>query len=193
MGLTTTSFSQLAATTTLAGAKAVVVTAAGTDAVVPLGTANGLCYFDVTGTPIGNSAPLAAPAFTGIPTAPTAAIGTNSTQLATTAYVDRYSSANAGAFIPTTGQTVTPVFTGEFTVVQVNPAGTLANLTLTLGVGTIAGQVCYVAFSQIITALAVTTTNVTATGGFPLPTAAAANQTFGFTWSAASSKWTRFL
>lgn len=32
-------------------------------------------------------APLAAPAFTGTPTAPTAAVGTNTTQLATTAFV----------------------------------------------------------------------------------------------------------
>lgn len=32
-------------------------------------------------------APLASPAFTGTPTAPTAAVGTNTTQIATTAFV----------------------------------------------------------------------------------------------------------
>jgi len=36
---------------------------------------------------LSNYAPLASPAFTGIPTAPTAATGTNSTQIATTAFV----------------------------------------------------------------------------------------------------------
>lgn len=36
---------------------------------------------------VGEGAPLASPAFTGIPTAPTAGAGTNSTQLATTAFV----------------------------------------------------------------------------------------------------------
>ncbi len=34
-----------------------------------------------------NTAPLASPTFTGVPAAPTAAVGTNTTQLATTAYV----------------------------------------------------------------------------------------------------------
>lgn len=36
----------------------------------------------------GLFAPIASPAFTGTPTAPTAAVGTNTTQIATTAYVD---------------------------------------------------------------------------------------------------------
>ena len=35
----------------------------------------------------GGTAPLASPALTGVPTAPTAAAGTNTTQLATTAFV----------------------------------------------------------------------------------------------------------
>ncbi|RWC91646.1 MAG: hypothetical protein EOS72_03035 [Mesorhizobium sp.] len=38
-------------------------------------------------TALGLKAPLASPGFTGIPTAPTAALGTNTTQLATTAFV----------------------------------------------------------------------------------------------------------
>jgi len=38
-------------------------------------------------TALGTKAPLASPAFTGTPTAPTAAAGTNTTQIATTAYV----------------------------------------------------------------------------------------------------------
>ena len=52
---------------------------------------------------VAGKAPLASPAFTGTPTAPTAAADTNSTQIATTAYVDQ---AN---FASTTGAT----FTGD--------------------------------------------------------------------------------
>ena len=66
-------------------------------------------------------APLASPAFTGTPTAPTAAAGTNSTQLATTAFVKAaVDSAVSGAYkpqgsvtfanIPTTGLVVGYVY-----------------------------------------------------------------------------------
>lgn len=52
-----------------------------------------LGYIDGVTSPIqtqfGDKAPLASPALTGIPTAPTASIGTNTTQIATTAYADR--------------------------------------------------------------------------------------------------------
>lgn len=40
-------------------------------------------------TQFGDKAPLASPALTGTPTAPTASVGTNTTQIATTAYADR--------------------------------------------------------------------------------------------------------
>ncbi|KPH62991.1 hypothetical protein [Novosphingobium sp. ST904] len=43
----------------------------------------------------GSYAPLASPTFTGVPAAPTAAVGTNSTQLATTAFVLAQASATA--------------------------------------------------------------------------------------------------
>lgn len=52
-----------------------------------------LGYIDGVTSPIQtqfeNKAPLASPALTGIPTAPTASVGTNTTQIATTAYADR--------------------------------------------------------------------------------------------------------
>lgn len=52
-----------------------------------------LGYIDGVTSPIqtqfGDKAPLASPALTGIPTAPTASVGTNTTQIATTAYADR--------------------------------------------------------------------------------------------------------
>lgn len=147
-----------------------------------------------TGSVVLASAPsIDSPTFTTTATGVTQAAGTNSTAVATTAYVDRYTPANPQASAPTTGGTVSPTITGSTTVVQINPAGTLANLTLTLPVGTQPGQLCFVAFSQAITALSVTTTNVTATNGMALPTAATANQAFGFVWSGATSKWTRFL
>jgi len=45
--------------------------------------------------PAGSYAPLASPTFTGVPTAPTAAVDTNTTQLATTAFVLGQASATA--------------------------------------------------------------------------------------------------
>lgn len=44
-------------------------------------------YASTITTALGDKAPLASPALTGVPTAPTAAAGTNTTQIATTAYV----------------------------------------------------------------------------------------------------------
>ncbi len=52
-------------------------------------------------------APLASPALTGTPTAPTAAAGTNTTQLANTAFVTGEITRNNGAFLPIAGGTVT--------------------------------------------------------------------------------------
>lgn len=61
-------------------------------------------------TALGNAAPLASPAFTGTPTAPTAAASTNTTQIATTAFVQAaISAAVTGSFkfvssLPATGE-----------------------------------------------------------------------------------------
>ncbi len=54
---------------------------------------------------ISGGAPLASPAFTGLPTAPTPGIGDNSTNIATTAFVD--TAIGAAATINTTGGTTT--------------------------------------------------------------------------------------
>ena len=60
-------------------------------------------------TSIATKAPLAAPAFTGIPAAPTAASGTNTTQLATTAFVEAATSDKAPLAGPTfTGTPIAP-------------------------------------------------------------------------------------
>jgi len=52
-----------------------------------------------------NKAPKASPAFTGAPTAPTAAVNTNTTQIATTAFVQQEIADHGG------GRTISPVVT----------------------------------------------------------------------------------
>jgi len=80
-----------------AGNSTSIRTVAGTGAFVPFGSVgavNGVASLDATGKvpstqipAVAGTAPLASPAFTGTPTAPTASAGTNTTQLATTAFV----------------------------------------------------------------------------------------------------------
>ena len=72
----------------------------------------------------------------------------------------------------------------------INPAGTIAALTLTLTNGTIAGQRQRVLFTQIVTALTCSGANLSATV-LALPTAAAANQAIEFIWSGVTSWWIR--
>ena len=67
---------------------------------------------DVTNlvTDLAAKAPLASPALTGVPTAPTAAPGTTTPQLATTAFVTAGDAANVpifGTFVPAVGGTAT--------------------------------------------------------------------------------------
>jgi hypothetical protein len=68
-------------------------------------------------TSLAAKAPLASPALTGTPTAPTASTGTNTTQIATTAFVN--ASVTAG--------TASPTFTGVVTI----PAGAVGAPSLT--------------------------------------------------------------
>jgi len=71
--------------------------------------------FTVPNLTVGSSAtipgyaPLASPALTGVPTAPTAAPGTNTTQIATTAFV--LANAPTGSFLPLAGGTMTGTIT----------------------------------------------------------------------------------
>lgn len=95
-------------------------------------------------------APLASPDLTGVPTAPTAASGTNTTQIATTAFVkDAVDVAIAGvagalhfkgvvatvADLPATGNTE-----GDVYQVTTNPQGTDAEYVWTLNAGTSTGE-----------------------------------------------------
>lgn len=70
---------------------------------------------------IAGFAPLASPAFTGTPTAPTASAGTNSTQLATTAFV----ATALGSYLPLSGGTITGA-----TTFSVGALGTSAGAAL---------------------------------------------------------------
>lgn len=74
---------------------------------------------------IDTKAPLASPALTGTPTAPTAAAGTNTTQIATTAFVQ---SALSSAVSKATGTIST-----SSTSTTVNYSGTLINAYATMG------------------------------------------------------------
>jgi hypothetical protein len=124
-------------------------------------------------------------------TAVTQTAADNSTKIATTAYADRFN-VDPQFFVPTTGQTISPTATGAQIGCFVNPSGTLLALTLTLPTGTIKGQELYATFTQIITGLTVTATNLD-TKGKVEPTAAAVGDTFGWRWDSVSTKWNRFV
>lgn len=82
---------------------------------------------DVTGV---GGALLASPAFTGIPTAPTATIGTNNTQLATTAYT--YNATQGGTSVALAAANVT-LSAAQYSVPVIVFTGTLtANVTVTV-------------------------------------------------------------
>ena len=77
-------------------------------------------------------APLASPALTGTPTAPTAAPGTNTTQLATTAFVLANAGGGGGAVSSVFGRTGAVVAaSGDYAVAQVTGAAPLASPSFT--------------------------------------------------------------
>ena len=125
------------------------------------------------------------------PVVGTQAAGDNSTKAASTAYADAFN-ADPQFFVPTTGGTVSPTASGAQVQAFINPAGTLATLTLTLPTGAFKGQTLYATFTQIITALTVTATNVDSKGKVT-PTAAAVGDTFGYVWDSVSTKWNRIV
>lgn len=143
-----------------------------------------------TSTGSGSVVLATAPTMTN-PVVGTQSAGDNSTKAASTAYADRFN-ADPQFFVPTAGGTVSPTATGNQVGAFINPAGTLATLTLTLPTGLIKGQTLYATFTQIITALTVTATNVDSKGKVA-PTAAAVGDTFGWQWDSVSAKWNRIV
>ena len=81
---------------------------------------------------ITGAAALASPSFTGVPTAPTATFGTNTTQLATTAFVAGAVAAGTGAITSVFGRVgVVIAASGDYAVAQVTGAASLASPTFT--------------------------------------------------------------
>ena len=96
-----------------------------------------------TSTASSTYAPLASPALTGIPTAPTATAGTNTTQVATTAYVGTAIS-NLVAGAPTTLDTLDEIAaaiadTGNFSDTVVLKSGSTMSGALAMGTNKITG------------------------------------------------------
>jgi hypothetical protein len=129
----------------------------GVPVLVPFSTALAVAHthpqseIDNLVTDLALKAPLASPAFTGSPTAPTATVGTNTTQIATTAFV----LANAG------------VFTGDAGDIPFTPNGTLASTNVEGALYELESEKASVAALD----LKVDTTGDTMTGQLVLPIA----------------------
>lgn len=131
-------------------------------------------------------APLASPAFTGTPTAPTATAGTNNTQVATTAFV-------SASFLPitTAAATYAPINSPTFTGVPTAPTPTagdnstkLATTAFVMGAVS-AGTAGVSSFNSRTGAVTLTTADVAAAGGSTLiisPTAPASPAAGEFWW-----------
>ncbi|MER9506045.1 hypothetical protein [Mesorhizobium sp. M0579] len=116
-----------------------------------------------SGVAVSSLAPKASPALTGVPTAPTAAPGTNTTQLATTAYADAIAALKANLASPT------------FAGVPAAP---------TAAPGTNTTQLATTAFAAAIAALKANIASPTFTGVPAGPTAAPGTNTTQFATTA---------
>lgn len=97
--------------------------AAGTDYLAPSGS--GAALTGITVGQVSGAAPLASPTFTGTPAAPTATVGTNTTQVATTAFVQ--------SAIGVVAQGMDPKPTAYVATAAALPALTYANGTSGVG------------------------------------------------------------
>lgn len=73
---------------------------------------NGTSWVTVTSGDLSSYAPLSSPTFTGVPAAPTAAVDTNTTQVATTAYVIGQGYLKSSTASSTYAPLASPTFTG---------------------------------------------------------------------------------
>lgn len=146
-----------------------------------------LAESDITGlvADLAAKATLASPAFTGIPTAPTATAGTNTTQLATTAFV----LANSGIVSSVTNVdgTITVSGTGTNPIVSLTIPVTIAHG----GTGSIIQNFVDLTTSQSVggtkTFTAATTVNVGNANAFDVGPNGSTNPTFNIDTSTASS------
>ena len=100
-------------------------------------TAHGHAQADVTGLPadLAAKAPLASPALTGNPTAPTQTAGTNNTRVATTAYADTAANAKVADAINDGITTVAPSQNAVFDALALK-VNSYTGQTITVFVGT---------------------------------------------------------
>lgn len=123
-GSATPAFSAITAGT---NAAALVMGTGGSLTVSGSGTINAT---SLGGTAAASYALLASPALTGVPTAPTATLGTNTTQLATTAFVIANAGGGSSAFSAITGSTNTTaaMVVGTGASITFNGTGKAGNL-----------------------------------------------------------------
>lgn len=120
-GMTASQVPIAATATTVTSSKAIAGSGAGLTSGPTSATATDLPVFTSTtgglvdsGVAIATLAPLASPALTGTPTAPTATVGTNTTQVATTAFV--LANAGGGGTVIISPTTVSCTTSGSVTV-----------------------------------------------------------------------------
>ena len=172
------------ATNALANATDLAATAASGAVLRESGSA--LAFGTITGAGIVSAVALA-----GAPTTTTAAALDNTTKIATAAFVNAEINAIGQYFAPATGATVSPTAPQMLSNAFINPAAGIATLTLTLPTGTLQGQWLWVTFTQAVTALTVTATNI-GTHGIASPAAATATSSFAWAWDNTAAKWNRF-
>lgn len=99
------------------------------------------------------------------------------------------SASTAQYAVPTTGQTVSVTQTGASTLnLVIDPAGTLATLTIALPTGSFDGQRFSLMTSQALTGVTMTTATGSIVGAI---TTAAANAFATYVWSTTATKWYR--
>ncbi|TIV64139.1 MAG: hypothetical protein E5V86_16390 [Mesorhizobium sp.] len=114
-----------------------------------------------SGVAVGSLAPKASPTFTGTPTAPTAAAGTNSTQIATTAYVDTTFAPRASPTL--TGTPAAPTAAPGTNTTQIATTGFVkAAIDVVLG----GVSAAFDTLSEIATAMVRKDADTTLTGGY---------------------------
>jgi hypothetical protein len=135
---------------------------------------------DYTVAQVTGAAPLASPPLTGVPTAPTATVGTNTTQIATTAFVlgQGFVTAATAPVITVFGRSGAVIATtGDYTVVQVTGAAPLASPaftgTPTAPTATVGTSTTQIATTAYVMAAPINTLAV--------PTGALSMATFGIT------------
>lgn len=113
---------------------AISAATAGTDYLTPSG--NGSALTGLTVSQVSGAAPLASATLTGVPAAPTATVGTNTTQIATTAFVQAAVSGGGGGSVTAVSVATANGFAGTVA----NPTSTPAITITTTVTGNLIGN-----------------------------------------------------